>query len=177
MNNTRLLELSKAISALVGRECWSAVAGAGTGSVVSLQFGEKVRRSQRFTNPYLSPEAQEFDGEYILFIECAWRLDSETAVVCSWTDDNSADGSMLAGLRQLQGQKVTDYKLSTPAQDLDLEFEGGLIIHVFCDQSGTPDADNYAFIDQASIYVVESRGTIAKTRRIREELTKKRSPS
>jgi hypothetical protein len=57
-----------------GSKCWSIIGGAGTGSVISLRFGDKVRMKQALRNPHLSMEERIFDGERSLIVYCDWRL-------------------------------------------------------------------------------------------------------
>ncbi|PQO40134.1 hypothetical protein [Blastopirellula marina] len=124
-----------ALAFLVGQPCWGIVGGAGTGSMISLRLGQKIPRDVPLTNDKLSREIRENDAEFeaCLFC-CSWRLVSPAAIVCSgaWSS-NEPDGPMLAGLAQLQQQKISEIKLTPETLDLSLTFENGLRLDVFND--------------------------------------------
>lgn len=173
MLDSATLGLRTDLLSLVGEKCWAVVAGTGTGSVLSLYFGGRVPRQRRLSNPNVSAEAQEFDGEYVLYIECAWRLDSEDAVICSWTDDNSRGETMLTGLQNLENETVRACELGHPAHDLTITFENGMALRIFCDQAGDDGPDNFSFFTGSQASVVGARGTVQRVRRIREGVVAK----
>jgi hypothetical protein len=107
-------KLEEACRLLVGKCCWTLVAGSGTGSVVSLGFGAKIPLKKPLTNPNLTLEEQENDAEFGLFVECVWRLDDQTKVVCGAWDDNRSGGPMLTGLARLIGHRVAAILLRRP---------------------------------------------------------------
>lgn len=74
-------EFRKSLNSLIGQPCWSVIAGRGTGSVISLHFGNKLPLQQPIKNSYLSEEQRKYEGELILFIQCVWRIDSEVEVI------------------------------------------------------------------------------------------------
>jgi hypothetical protein len=47
-------DLSVALGEIVGRPCWGFVAGKGTGSNFTMDFGRKLKRARPLTNPHLS---------------------------------------------------------------------------------------------------------------------------
>lgn len=151
-------ELLRESERLVGERCWSFSAGAGTGSHLSLSFGRRIPRPISLTNPNLAPGARENDAEYSLFVECVWRLDDENGVVCGAWDDNRTDGPMLQGLARLPGHRVTAVLLRRPSLDLELAFDHGLRLAVFCDQVNEEErADNYSVFLPQTVIVVGPR--------------------
>ncbi len=117
---------------LIGKRCWSVIAGAGAGSMVSLAFGEKLQRKRPLRNPTLSPEQREFDGEFVLFVkDSAWRVLSENnKVICTSDDNNESGGPMLSGLNQLIGSYVFSINVANDTGGLDLFFSDGLCIQL-----------------------------------------------
>jgi hypothetical protein len=148
-------KLETSINQLIDKECWGIVAGEGTGSFVNLEIGEKIRRNKEIENPALETDVRQFEGQYSLSLECAWRLDSTEAVICGASDDNSKDGKMLDGLRLLIGRRISRINLSKPGLDLDIEFSKDLTLKVFCDQTNENDQnDNYMLFTPDQIITV-----------------------
>jgi hypothetical protein len=50
--NKSHVDLLAALKILPGKTCWSFIGGSGTGSMVSLDFGEKVPRKKPVGNPH-----------------------------------------------------------------------------------------------------------------------------
>ena len=111
MENTKKTICTKEdfLNHIIEKNCWSFIAGAGTGSMVSLAFGEKILRHKPLKNPTLTQEQRAFDGEFIVFIkEAPWRiLDENKSTICTSDDNNEVDGLMLSGLKILIGSPVS----------------------------------------------------------------------
>jgi len=135
-------QLKTSMSQLINKECWGIIAGEGTGSFVNLEIGEKIRRNKELENPALETDVRQFEGQYSLSLECAWRLDSTEAVICGSSDDNSKGGKMLSGLKLLTGLRISRVNLSKPGLDLEIEFSKGLTLKVFCDQTNENDQND-----------------------------------
>ena len=156
-------EFTADLARLKGQVCWGFVAGAGTGSLLSLSLGGRVPRKAPARNPHLTDEQRMFDGELGLFVECVWRLDSASEVVCGAWDDNSADGPMLVGLRRLVGRAVTAVRTEGPAFDLRVDFGDSLTLRVFSDAVNRAEArDNYSLLVPGAVYTVGTRGALRK---------------
>lgn len=67
--NSPATSVNSFFDALIGKRCWSIIAGPGTGSMASLAFGEKIRRSRPLRNPTLSSDQRELDGEFVVFVK------------------------------------------------------------------------------------------------------------
>lgn len=157
-----LPELREVLQSLVGKPCWDFAAGAGTGSHVSFDFGRKLRRADPLRNPLVTDTVRRYTGEIDLFVTCSWRLDSETEVLCGAEDDNTEEGPMQHGLRQLLGRRVRAVQLREPGLDLVLELEGGLTFRVFCDEVNADGDDNYTVFVPHFYYNVGKRSRLFK---------------
>ena len=150
---------------LVGEECWSVIAGKGTGSHVSMKVGAKIPRERPLKNPTLTEDERNFEGEFELFVtEASWRVEDAESVLCTDTDENT--GKRYAHLKGLAGRKVTSASVVFPSFDLLLEFEGGLRFCVFStfanDSEEYSDYDNYIFFTQEATYSVDGRSEVSK---------------
>ncbi len=130
----RFFEMS--VNKLASRECWAMTAGRGSGSRFTLDIGAKIKRSIPVQNPHLSPDSQQFTGEFALFVEnCAWRLEHNKAILCTSKSANSEGGEMLTNLRLLIGRKIENINLIIPGFDLIVKFENGFMLRTFSDCS------------------------------------------
>lgn len=157
----------EALQALRGLPILGSVAGTGTGTLVSLAIGAPVLRDRPIENPHIAEILRTHDGEYSLFIKCAWRIESETEVVCSSECDNTA-GPMLTGLACLTGSVILEVQpLAGPAHDLALRFADGLVLRVFCEQFGAEADDNYCLFMPTITFTVGPCGALAMAPRDR----------
>lgn len=159
--------LRRGVRLLRGKTCWGVAAGQGTGSNVKLEFGERVPRKTRVRNPFLSSDQQQFEGEFDLFVECAWRLDQNRIIVCGWRDSNENDGPMVRGLSKLRNQVVVNVELGNPIPDLVLHLSSELVLRVFCDQTNASAGnDNYSVRIGETIWAIGLGGAVShETRR------------
>jgi hypothetical protein len=160
-------KLKSELNSLIGKECWSIVGGEGTDSIISLDLGEKILRTESVDNQNLSDDAQKFDAEFDLFITCVWRLDSPKKIICGAWDNNSKNGRMLTGLNKLIGEKIVAIEVVEPAFDLIVKFSNSFKLTVFCDQTnGDKYTENYSlFTPQEIISVVRNSRIELDTRK------------
>lgn len=159
MTKSSVQTFNDAFHELVGLECWAFVAGRGTGSVVSLDFGEKIRLARPIDNPHLSEELQQFEGEYKLLIEdCAWRIEDEEEVLGCSVSSNEPDGAMIQALSQLINKRVVLVTLKYPSFDFSLLFEQGVSLHSFCFSNTVDDLDNYTLFTRDCAWTVGDNG-------------------
>ena len=152
----------EALQALRGLPILGSVAGPGTGTLVSLAIGAPVPRDRPIDNPHITDVLRTHDGEYSLFIKCAWRIEGETEVLCSSECDNTAGGPMLTGLARLTGSVILEVQpLAGPAHDLALRFADGLVLRVFCEQFGAEADDNYCLFMPTTTFTVGPCGALA----------------
>ena len=172
MNEDLFPELQHGLNQFVGEICWGIAAGRGTGSIVSLHFGAKMLRRIPLNNPHLSNELREYDSQMGLFITCSWRLDSDSDVICGWTDSNEEGGPMLSGLQKIVGQKVKQVDLILPGLDLGLHFSNSLLLRIFSDRTdSTQDEGNYTVFLPRWAYVVGIKSKLKKEARGEEGIS------
>jgi hypothetical protein len=157
--------LDAALRALVGRPCWSVVAGRGNGSVVAMDLGDKLRRGQPLKNPQLSDEQRQLIGEYWLLAQCAWRLDAADGVVCGSADSNAPGGRKMTGLASLVGATVTAVERRSPGHDLVLWFGADRCLSIFCDATEASDHDNYSLAVPGEVFGIQAGGAITREER------------
>ena len=164
MDRKLIDQFEVSLNQIVGLKCWGVIAGSGTGSVIDIQLGDRIRRRKPLKNPTLTDEQQKFESAFALFIECVWRLDSESRVICGAWDDNSEGGVMITGLRQLVGCTVSSIDILRPSLDLSVSFlgcNGKLNLKVFCDSVNSIDADdNYSLATPSGHYVIGNRSAL-----------------
>jgi hypothetical protein len=155
--------LREAVRALVGLECWGCVAGTGTGSMFTLELGEKFPRDRPVQNPHLAAVVREHEAEFCLFVkDTPWRVQSVTEVVATWLDANAKDGPMVAALDRLAGARVVAAELDEPARDLKLSFDNGLTLVVFPDgsPSESENDDDYTLFTRHWSFSVRDGGRV-----------------
>lgn len=144
---------------LEGKQCWSIIAGKGTGSVVCLGFGDKIQREKPSKNSTLTDDERHFDPQFSLMIYCAWRIELLGDVLCNWRDPNDAGAKMLSGLAELRNKHLLSVEFYSPINDMALHFEGDLVLRVFCDQIDDEADDNYRFWTPNGRIDVDLNGT------------------
>ena len=86
----------------------------------------------------------EFDGEAWLIVECPWRLESESSVLCGWDDE---DDEIPEKTSVLIGQQAEEPTVRRPGFDLTLRFTNGYRLRIF------PDCVSYYTDDTASLSI------------------------
>lgn len=148
--------LREAVQSLVGMPCWAVVGGPGTGTVISLDFGAKIRRSRKLKNPFLGRLVRTYSSEISVFVaEATWRVEMPDRVLCTSTSSNHSGGKRNRSLKKLVGQRVEKATIHQPSGDLFVEFDNGCVLRVFCDQANELDEiDNYTVFTQQKVYTV-----------------------
>jgi hypothetical protein len=132
--NHPLETLEALVASLVGQVCWSATCGGAAGSNLMLDLGRDVPRKHPVPNRRLSDRQRHFEGEFRVFINCAWRLERGSVLVCGSGDDSDPNGPMVTSTEQVQGSVVEHAEIQGGAHDLTLRFVEGWVLRVFCDQ-------------------------------------------
>ena len=146
---------------LVGKKCTTVTGGLGSGSVVGLGFGEKLRRTKPLKNAKLSEIERNYASELELTIYCAWRLRSSTEVLCGWRD--AGDDRTWTLLRNVVGRPVESATVQSGALDLAVLFVGGFALDIFCDITANDESeDNYTFSDKETIESVGVRSIVVE---------------
>lgn len=131
-------------SELKNKECWSVIAGPGSGSVFSLGFGNKKPRKYPLRNQTLSSDERLFEAEFGILVYCAWRLSRFGIIECGWRDSNEAGGKMQSGLHSLKGKNIQKTDIGSISSDLTIHFSEGFLLQIFCDITNDFESDfNY----------------------------------
>jgi hypothetical protein len=132
-----------------------------------LDFGREVPRDVPVTNPRLSTRQQRYEGEYRLFIQCAWRIELDGEVVCGSGDDIEPGSAMAGGVQKLIDQDVMLAHAQPPAWDLTLRLSNGSELKVFCDRTNVEeDEENYSLTSGGTTVVVGPCGKIEVERSV-----------
>jgi len=151
----------RALSALIGEECWGIVGGEGTGSVISLNIGVRTARAKPINNPHLSDLVRRYDSAYKLMLYCPWRIDSASDVVSGSHMSNANDGPMVRGYAAICGQKIKAVTCSGPAFDLRLDFENQHSLLLHCSAIGNDEDECYVFRTPHGWFVVGLDGHLS----------------
>jgi hypothetical protein len=159
----------RALDESMNKKCWEIVGGKGTGTIISLHFGKKIPLSIPVKNKHLSEDLQHYDGEIILFINCIWRIESDTEVLLGCWEDDYNDPLLGDDLRSLIGQSIESINIFSPAWDLAIHFSNSKTLRIFCDQTSIEEeTDNYSLFMPELIFIVGPKGKLR---------TEERSPS
>jgi hypothetical protein len=143
------------------------VAGKGTHSRFTLDFGARFPRDRPLKNELLTQVVRENKAEFCLFVQSTpWRVQSAETVVATWQDDEANDGPMVAALDRLVGATVVAAQVAPPAWDLTLTFDNGLTLVVFADGTPRRDFDDYDLATRTTIFTVGMGGRIRTERRL-----------
>ena len=132
-------QLNEQFDKLVGKPLWAIVAGEGTGSILNLYLGEKLKRTNPLRNPHLSEDVRKNDSEFGIMIYCSWRVENCSEVICGSGESDEDVGFMLEGLEILQNKTVQSVHLDK-ILDLCICFEDNLKLKLFRDV-GSKDKD------------------------------------
>ena len=147
-------ELNSQLGQLQGQMCWGISIGPRLGTVISIYFGRKIAKNKIPGNTNTLYKIRDQNLIHFL-IDCVWRIDSKTKIICGAYDGKSKNGRMENGLRELYGQEVISVNFTEPAFDLELEFANGLTLRIFCSATSMDDDDtNYnLYMDNGIISV------------------------
>src|SRR4051794_7608500 len=96
-----------------------------------------------------------------LAIGCAWRLDSESEVICGSGNSQRKGGLVQHGLQLLAGHQIVSVKLTDPGKDLTLGFDNGCTLSLFCTRVNEVDIlDNYMLLTPQRALIVGTCGVV-----------------
>jgi hypothetical protein len=161
-----LPEVEEFFSKVRGTNCWSIVGGAGSGSIVSLRFGEKVRLERPLKNSRLSLEERIFDGERSLIVYCDWRLETRGTILSTSQSITEHGAIDLNAFDRIKNQLVSEIGFSSDLPDLRLRFGNDIVFSVFCDLPVSESEDsNYVMFNPSTSIAVTSTGHLAVEKR------------
>lgn len=136
--------LRRALSALHGLPCLHVAVGRGTGSAFSLHLGPRVLRQVPLPRPTRPAWFRTQEGERVLFVRCAWRVDGPDGPRVG-SGDEPTERMATALRRALLGRRVDRARRTGP--DLEVTFSptrpGGepVRLRLFCDRTAGDDGD------------------------------------
>jgi hypothetical protein len=130
-----IVELEEALDDLIGCRCFSAISGPSVEFAFVLHLGERQRRFLRLANQRLSFLQRTYEGSHTLLVECTWRIDGPNGVLSSCFDRAKPGGPRDAALEDLVDRAVEGIELFRPGLDLDVRFEGGLVLRLFATEA------------------------------------------
>jgi hypothetical protein len=155
-------EITASLERLLGEECWAIIAGSGTGSVILLDLGAKLRREVPLRNDALSDEERNFEAPYSVHIWSSWRVERGAAVVGSWAALPAEGWWERSGLALIKGRRLTGYELGDPVPDLRLEFDD-VRLSVFADTLAVDDEDcAFTLRTPTDVYLAFSNGSLQR---------------
>ena len=127
--------------------------------MMTIELGGPVERGGPVKNNYISETLRNFRGEYCVFVEgCAWRLDQNDAVICGWHEEEKI---IRQKMQVLAGQTLLKAELSTSVLDLELLFDGGYVLRLFCDLT-EGDLDNYSIRFPSGWFSVQPQSKLVR---------------
>ena len=154
-------DLSLAIKALLGKQCWAVIGGEGTGTMVTLDCGAKIPRKPILKNSTLSDVERKYEGEIVIFIEMAdWRLSIFGMERFSTLNPICDEQGMMEELRGLIGKTITNVSNLESWLRVLIEFDDGFCLEIFLEEADMDD-DLYSFHFRDRIYSVKTSGQIS----------------
>jgi hypothetical protein len=151
-NNSMKIEgIGLLMNELVGKPVLKVNAGGSTGSIFSLDFGNQLIKVEKGGHTF-------FEGEYVLMVYCAWRLDDLKLhePMTGWHENSDLNGVMTFRLKTLLNDVVENVSLKS-FFDCEIFFKSGKRLTVFCDLTPYVDADtNWFFRSGGKYYSVDN---------------------
>jgi hypothetical protein len=119
-----------------------------------------LQRARPLKNPRLPPEARQFEGEFALFVRCAWRLEGPQGLLTSSTASVPAGATTDGKIDALVGSSVEAVTLVPSSQDLAFTFRGSLRLLLFCDRAPGDTSENYVVYEPSRSVSVEADGHV-----------------
>lgn len=134
-------------------------AGRNTGSNISVTFDRESGGIDELSVQHHLRPHQLRPREAALFVECTWRLSDASLLIASSADSEEPEKSEYAGLGCLVGLVVSECTYRGTFSDLEVTFDRGLRLDVFCDQVGDGEA-NYSIETYDGVCTVASNGQV-----------------
>lgn len=155
-------ELRQALALLERRPCWCVVP-AGPHGAVQLALGLRLEREFELQIDAFPETFRTHAPELGLHVECAWRLEDAGGVVCSARDALVLDGRFPRGLAHMVDRSVEAARLVGSAGDLEVRFDGGLVLRVFADRvAADRGEDNWTLAIPGEMLTVGPGGRVRR---------------
>lgn len=106
MNKTRTEHLEDIRARFVSQACWGVSAGSPRGYSFILNLGGKNQGGHISPARIDEDDPDEIRGEFEIFVTCKWSLYQHGKLITDCSEENSIDGPMVRGLKQLVGEHV-----------------------------------------------------------------------
>lgn len=86
------MNINEKLDMLIGKKCWAVSCGPPTASDLFLNFGDKLLRKKPIPNKNLEYDLDKYDGEYVLGVFSAWRLQKAGIPIIGSCEPNYKNG-------------------------------------------------------------------------------------
>lgn len=156
--------LVETLSRLRNQRVWHAFGGEVHGATIGLDIGRRRKRAVPLTNPRVSEEVRRYEGQFGLFVTCAWRLELESRVVCSSESEEDDGRDIAEGMANLIGRVIVDVQVDERTFDLALTLRPEARLSVFCDEVDE-GACNYDVTLRDSLLIVGPKSVVRREAR------------
>ncbi len=145
-------QFNRAVRALNGMVFSDGGGSVNTGSMVTLNFGEKT--PVIFWQGHPTRECNGYKWDICLYLQCcAWRLFSDEGIICS---DYSDIEKINEGIRSVRNSTVISVNVDDRTFDLDIRLSNHATLQVFCNSGDLGgEFDNYSLFSGADIFTVK----------------------
>lgn len=161
--------LRAALRELHGKRCWAVMAGEGTGANFTLHLGQRVLRRRPLNNSTASSLERRYQGEFVLYVKSAWRLERELHSICSSQDVDRHEEFVISSLKSLVNRAITRTTVRSRGLDLLLFLDDNTSISVFSDDPALGDELSFAYslscTARFTAYTVTGRGSVSEFKR------------
>jgi hypothetical protein len=155
-------QLLDTLQQLKGKTIWSMMAGPSHGSAIGFDVGGRRKLRTPLTDPDLPEERRLYEGEYALFIQCAWRFERGGEIVCGSRSRNDRYDDMAVQLECVVGVAISEVRVEFPFFDFSLQFgDIDARLSVFCDEVDPDDRmDNFFICLEDTILVAGPKSVV-----------------
>jgi hypothetical protein len=134
------------LSNLIGKKVLKVNAGGSTGSVFSLDIGDRLISEEK--NGYTF-----WEGEFFVMVNCSWRLDNlrNNKPVTGWQENSDPHGAMTVRLKTLLNDYIESISINS-FFDLEVTFKSKMRLLVFCDLTPDVNAESNWFFKSGDKY-------------------------
>jgi len=139
------------LAQLVGKKLLQVNVDKSTGSIFSIDIGNELIQIKKKGMIF-------HEGEYIIMVYCSWRLLNTISniPVTGWHEDSAPNGALNVGLKTLVNDTIKEVGV-TDCFDLEIIFESGKRLDIFCDLTTHVDADtNWFFKANGKYYSISN---------------------
>jgi hypothetical protein len=171
IKKTFINELQK----IVGLKCYHT--GFSLGSIIMLDFGKIIVDKKPMIHSKTGKAMTR--GEFSLLIVCAWRIEKDNKIYCTWnyysgfdkekyneTDFTTKTLTKLEDelIKVLENKTVIAVNLNEDTMDIDIDFEDNIRISIFNDSNNwewdTDPSEMYVFTGMNDLFSIEPNDKI-----------------